>query len=419
MVLPSSAWKIAFAHVLEIIKKARRASIGNLLMLPSNGRNGVLPEDAGFNPLSGSAIFMNHVSRKTAVWLSLGVILVAWTGAFGQKWDYAPGISEKNAIAAISADSLKGHLSFLASDLLQGRKDGSFGESVAGEYIAAQFRRAGLKAAGDDGYFQNYEPNATSASGEEVASGNRNGVLRNVIGVLPGSDPAMRETCILLSAHYDGLGQKAGESGWNAANDDGSGTAAVIEIASALASLEIRPRRSVVFAAFFGEEVGGKGASLYASKPAFPLEKTLANINLEQIGRTDSSEGDQTRRASLTGFDFSDLGEVFRLAGLANGVTVYKHELNSDRFFAASDNVTFANLGIPAHSLCVAFLFPDYHAAGDTWQKINFDNMAVTTRTIATALLALTQSEREPQWNEANPKAAKYRAAWIKLHMKN
>jgi hypothetical protein len=488
------------------------------------------------------------------------------------KWRDALTPAGQQALSVISADSLRGHLSFIASDLLEGRKDGSPGEAVAAEYIAAQFRRAGLKPAGNDGYFQSapkteltpaqegykcllkagdrsveisplrfvladstgsrtalmalhiddaevikvpfggnlagqfpdmhgkviltdypatpdrgaiarrqeflsrlaaaapaliaevrggaprdssyfsngtmvdYVPGERQPAGTPIAilTGDavaklyaelpegagkavftlhlggpkaKQLVMRNVVGMLPGSDPAFADRYILLTAHYDGVGPRPGTSGgWDAANDDGSGTVSVIEIAAALASMKERPRSSIVFMTFYGEEAGGLGSRYYAEHPLFPIEKTIADINLEQVGRTDSSEGDQSRRASLTGFDYSDLGQVFRRAGELTEVTVYKHEKNSDPYFAASDNVELANIGIPAHTLCVAYMFADYHGPGDTWQKINYENMALTDRMITTALLILANSDREPRWNAGAPQASRYLAAWKKNH---
>jgi Zn-dependent M28 family amino/carboxypeptidase len=243
--------------------------------------------------------------------------------------------------------------------------------------------------------------------------------LHNVIGILPGSDPKLADTCIILSAHYDGTGPRPGadpKQVWNAANDDGSGTVTVIELASVLAAMPEKPRRSIVFVAFFGEEGGGFGSRYYARHPAFPLGKTVAMINLEQVGRTDSPEGDQKRRASLTGFDFSDLGEVFRRAGELTGITVTRDPNYSDPYFSASDNLSLAEAGVPAHTLCVAFQFPDYHGEGDDWPKIDYENMALTDRMIATAALILAQSAEEPHWNAENGKAGAYLEAWKKLH---
>ncbi len=112
--------------------------------------------------------------------------------------------------------------------------------------------------------------------------------LRNVVGLLPGSDPLLRDQYVLLTAHYDHLG-KGPKGIFNGANDNGSGTVSVIEIANALAALSPHPKRSILFMTFFGEEEGLLGSYYYAHTPLFPLAKTVADINLEQMGRTDDT----------------------------------------------------------------------------------------------------------------------------------
>ena len=132
--------------------------------------------------------------------------------------------------------------------------------------------------------------------------------LRNVIGILPGSDPALKDTCLILSAHYDHLGVRAGGEGdriFNGANDNASSTASLIEIANALAALPERPKRTIVFLAMFGEEIGEIGSLYYVNHPMFPLAKTVADINLEQLGRTDGSDGPKLLQFNMTGFDFT------------------------------------------------------------------------------------------------------------------
>ncbi len=235
--------------------------------------------------------------------------------------------------------------------------------------------------------------------------------LRNVIGVLRGSDPSLRDTCILLTAHYDHLGMRPAGPGdriYNGANDDGSGTVSVMEVARALARLPKHPRRSIVFMTFFGEEEGLIGSAYYAHHPVWPLAKTVADLNLEQVGRTDSSEGPQISNASLTGFDYSDLTSYVQRAGESTGVKVYKDAKGSDPYFTQSDNLSLAEAGVPAETLCVAFEFPDYHAVGDEWQKIDYDNMAKVDRAIALAMFLMADSEQPVRWNQANPKTAPY-----------
>jgi hypothetical protein len=362
------------------------------------------------------------------------------------------------ALDRISADSLRGHLSFIASDLLEGRNTPSRGLDIAAEYIAAQFRRSGLEPAGDargESYFQTSEWSVGPAKNnvvdlsvddgkqriraradqlaaigvnvEEKADGAAEASekpvvrLRNVIGLLRGSDPALKDSYVIVSAHYDHIGVRPtgeGDRINNGANDDGSGTVSVIELASALATLNHKPKRSVVFIAWFGEEKGLQGSRYYGRHPVFPLEKTVAMVNLEHMGRTDDNEGTRLNSATLTGFDFTDLGPIFRAAGEKTGVNVYKDKKNSDAFFSRSDNQALADAGVPAHTLCVAFIFPDYHNVGDHWEKIDYANLAKVNRTVALSLLTIANSAEAPKWNESNPKTGKYVNAWKALHNK-
>jgi Zn-dependent M28 family amino/carboxypeptidase len=244
--------------------------------------------------------------------------------------------------------------------------------------------------------------------------------LKNVAGLLPGSDPDLKDSYIIVSAHYDhvGVGGQPGDSDhiFNGANDDASGTALMMELASALARLETRPRRSILFLALFGEEKGLLGSRYYGRHPIYPLERTVAMINLEHMGRTDDNEGEQLRRASLTGFDYSGVGAVLAQAGRATGIEIFKHPANSDSFFGRSDNQALADRGVPAHTLCTSYIFPDYHGVGDHWDKIDYDNMAQVGRAVGLGLMLLADQSEAPLWNEDNPRTKRYVAAWKKLH---
>ena len=239
--------------------------------------------------------------------------------------------------------------------------------------------------------------------------------LRNVVGVLPGSDPLLKDTYVLLTAHYDHLGIcGAGERDrvCHGANDDASGTASVIEIAATLGAMATRPKRSIVFMALFGEELGLLGSRYYARHPLFPLAKTIVDLNLEQLGRTDETgEGKKLGRINLTGFDFTDLAELLRPYAKRAGVKVVKDEARSDPFFLRSDNAAFAEAGVPSTSVTVTYVFSDYHQPGDEWPKLDYGNMARVDRAIALAAYGLADSIEAPRWNARNGKTEAYRKA--------
>jgi hypothetical protein len=239
--------------------------------------------------------------------------------------------------------------------------------------------------------------------------------LCNVIGVLRGSDPVLKDTFVVLTGHYDHLGIRGtgpGDHIFNGANDDASGTSSVIEIAHTLSGLPSRPKRSIIFIALFGEERGDLGSHYYAQHPIFPLAKTIADVNLEQLGRTDENgEGQKIGQFNLTGFDYTNMPAVFRQYGEMTGIKVVKDEAKSDPYFSRSDNAAFADVGVPSTTLSVTYAFSDYHGAGDEWPKLDYENMAKVDRTIALAAYHMADSTEEPQWNAENPKTEAYRKA--------
>ena len=120
-----------------------------------------------------------------------------------------------------------------------------------------------------------------------------------------------------------------------------------MEIARTLASLPKRPKRSVVFIALFGEELGLVGSRYYGRHPIFPLAKTVADLNLEQVGRTDVDGGKRVGQLNVTGYDFSSITAELKKAAEPFGIEVIKDEQNSDAFFGRSDNQAFADAGVP------------------------------------------------------------------------
>ena len=143
----------------------------------------------------------------------------------------------------------------------------------------------------------------------------------------------------------------------------------------------------------------------------------MADINLEQLGRTDDMEGAKLNSVNLTGFDFSDIAADVREGGSPTGMKVIKHESDSDAYFSAGATTpTLADDGIPSHTLSVSYCFRDYHQPGDEWQKLDYENMARVDRMVTLGVWMLADTDKVPVWNAKLPDTAPYVAAAAKLH---
>jgi hypothetical protein len=233
-------------------------------------------------------------------------------------------------------------------------------------------------------------------------------VLRNVAAVLRGSDPMFRNQYLLVTAHYDHLG-KSPRGIFHGANDNGSGTVSVIEMARALATLNPHPKRSILFMTVFGEEEGLLGSYYYAEHPLVPLKDTVANINLEQMGRTDEKSGKRVLAFTFTGPSYSNLPEIVSGAAKAEGISTWKLK-DADSYFDRSDNYAFALRGVVAHTIAVAAEYSDYHALGDKWEKVDYANMANVDRGVAAGIVAIADDPEPPKWSNVKA-AAPYRDA--------
>ena len=205
----------------------------------------------------------------------------------------------------------------------------------------------------------------------------------NVLGYVEGSDPALKEEVLVISGHYDHIGRR-GDEIFNGADDNGSGTSTVLEIAEAFALAKQRglgPRRSVLFLLVSGEEKGLLGSEYYASHPVFPLAATVADINIDMVGRVDEAHAANPEYIYVIGSDrlSTELHEINEAANrdftqLELDYT-YNAEDDPNRYYYRSDHYNFAVQGIPS-----IFFFngthADYHQATDTVDKINFAKMA-------------------------------------------
>lgn len=260
---------------------------------------------------------------------------------------------------------------------------------------------------------------AARASLRISISSRSEGTAKNVFAILRGSDPVLRDSCVVLSAHYDHLGLKSFGTGhrvYNGADDDGSGTVSVLEIAAALAAMPAPPRRSIVFVTFFGEEEGLYGSKYFARNLPCPAEKTVAAINIEQVGRTDTDHGPMPNTVAFIAPSFTSVPSEFSAAAERTGITLPAKPALGDDFFERSDNLSLAEEGIPAHTVAIPAMFADYHGVGDTWEKIDYPNMAGIDRMLALGLIQLANDTQAPTWAPGVSATADFAAAWRSLH---
>ena len=213
----------------------------------------------------------------------------------------------------------------------------------------------------------------------------------NILGFLEGTDK--KEEVLVITAHYDHVGMDPtlkGDQIFNGADDDGSGTSAVLELAQAFteaAKAGYKPRRSILFMTVNAEEKGLLGSEYYTNNPIFPLENTVVNLNIDMIGRLDKEHSDNPKYVYVIGSDklSSELHAINEAANQKNTQLELDYRFNDEndpnRFYYRSDHYNFAKNGIP-----VAFYFngvhEDYHQPGDEVEKILFDKMETITRLV-------------------------------------
>jgi hypothetical protein len=318
--------------------------------------------------------------------LAGGLVLLAACG---------PGAAPTPAPLA-PAEEVREIVGALAADSMEGRRTGTPGSARAARFLADRMRSYGLEPGGDSSFFQRvpYEV-VTGPEGEVLrlagAEGaDSAGIERihdyNLIGVVRGSDPAIRDEAVVLGAHFDHLGvgkPVAGDSIYNGADDDASGVAVVLAAARSLAKAPAR--RSVLVLLTSGEEFGVLGTQWYLDRPRVPLSRTIADLQVEMVGRPDSLAGGPGK-LWLTGYERSTMGEAFTAAGLP----IVADPRPSFRFFERSDNIVFAMRGIPAHTLSSFDLHADYHQPSDEVDRIDFAHLEQAADVVlrATRLLA-------------------------------
>jgi Zn-dependent M28 family amino/carboxypeptidase len=287
-------------------------------------------------------------------------------------------------------NSIHNELESLASDAMQGRGSGTQDELRAATYLASELKRFGIIPAGDNGgYIQN-----VSGEFEFFRVGKKHWDTRNVVGILPGSDPQLKNQIILLSAHLDHLGVGRpvdGHNIYNGADDDASGCVAVLQLAQSLAGGEV-PKRTVLFVFFGSEETGGQGNQYFLEHPPVPLSNIVANLEFEMIGRPDPAV--KPDQLWLTGYDRSNLGPELA----KHGARLVADPHPSEQFFRRSDNYALAKRGVIAHTVSSFGLHSDYHRPSDNLQHIDFTHMQQAIESMLAPVNWLANSDFKPQW---------------------
>ena len=219
----------------------------------------------------------------------------------------------------------------------------------------------------------------------------------NVIAVLRGSDPVLRDEYVVLSAHMDhvGVGRPVrGDSIYNGADDDASGTSAILEVAEAMASLPTRPKRSVLFLHVSGEEKGLLGSRWYSDHPTVPLRSIVANVNVDMIGRNSPDT------VVVIGKNYSSLGRTAQSVTSRHpelGLTLSDDKWPEERFFFRSDHYNFARKEVPS-IFFFSGVHADYHQPSDEVEKLDVDKAARIARVVYYTVESVANEATRPAW---------------------
>ena len=297
-------------------------------------------------------------------------------------------LKKRQALAQLppvfSKDHMMQDIEYLASEKLAGRGLGSKELDQAADYIAQVFKQAGLEPGGDQGrsYFQRWQQDFGGDIGSLP--------LRNVVGVLPGTDPIYAKESVIVSAHYDHLGRgwpdvHKGDEGkiHYGADDNASGIAVMLELARKAAK-DWKPKRSIIFIAFTGEEAQRAGSKFYVKQSIrYPVKNVMGVINLDTVGRLGKSP--------LTVFGVGSAKEwihIFRGIGYVTGVNI--NSVSNDYGF--SDQQSFIDAGVPGVQL-FGTVHQDYHRPEDTVDKIDGDGLLKVAAVLKEAVEYLADRE--------------------------
>ncbi len=332
------------------------------------------------------------------IYLSLSVLILVNVSCTCTKKIHSETKNMSHYINTISEKDLKKHLSIIASDSLEGRNTGEKGQKKAANYLKNFYLSQNITyPKGAKSYFQ-----PIPSTYFQKAFSPKLGDSENVWAFIEGSEKP--DEIVILSAHYDHVGMKNGEV-YNGADDNGSGTSSLLEIAEAFAQAKKEgngPKRSILFLHVTGEEHGLHGSRYYTENPLFPLANTIVDLNIDMVGRRDDKHKDSNHYIYLIGSDRLST-DLHNISEKANAQTVqleldYTYNALDDpnRFYYRSDHYNFAKNGIPS-----LFYFngvhDDYHQPTDDVSKIEFDALEKRVQLIFATAWELANRENRPK----------------------
>ena len=328
--------------------------------------------------------------KKVAL-IALAVSMVACKS---QQSNTVESVDVMDYANSITPEELKEHLYTFASDEFEGRETGEPGQKKAAEYLKNEYKELGIPSPlGGDDYFQ-------EIPGSCFTRGNIKDT-ENVVAYIEGS--TMPEEVLVISSHYDHVGIDEEGRIYNGADDDGSGTVAILEIAEAFKQAKengVGPKRSILFLNVTGEEKGLVGSKYYTENPIFPLEQTVTDLNIDMIGRVGEGMEDAGDYVYLIGSDklSTELHEISESVNEKylnlNLDYTFNAENDPNRFYYRSDHYNFAKHDIP-----IIFYFngvhEDYHKHTDDPEKIEYDLLAKRAKLVfLTAWEVANRAER-------------------------
>lgn len=299
----------------------------------------------------------------------------------------------------VKPDDLKGWINYLASDEMRGRANGSPEMNTAAKWLSEKFREFGIKpiqASGD--YIQDYSFTSRQHAVNE----------RNVIGVIEGADPLLKSQYIVLSAHFDHIGVRKGnaaDSIYNGADDNAAGTCTLLGIAKTIKDSGFKPGRTLIFAAFSGEESGMRGSRYFVANSPVPVASIYADINFEMTGH---SEYLGKNNYYMTGCKISDLDNLIGSYNKQSDWKLIDTITMANSLFYASDNIAFSRInsedgsthGVPSGTFATTALSDYIHSPRDEGRLFDYDNMAGLVNYFSGMVIWLSNNKSEVQFTD-------------------